>query len=110
MNNPPLLQVILAYFWVFILASGTINHLYASFSGITILDRFFSKMINPEWESRSPFDGFYRLHKYSFSYTFGLNRPKVSTPISIWLYFTCFSLSVIWISLAIGLISKYYNN
>jgi hypothetical protein len=55
-----------------ILVFGTINNIYVSFFSIRRLDRYFSKKNNPDWESNSPFDSFYRLHKYSFLYSFGI--------------------------------------
>jgi hypothetical protein len=92
-----------------ILVFGTINNIYVSFFSIRRLDRYFSKKNNPDWESNSPFDSFYRLHKYSFLYSFGINRPNVSKVISLWLYFSCFSLACLWGSLGLAAAGKYFN-
>lgn len=92
-----------------VMVIGTINHIYVSFFAIHRLDRYFSKKRDPDWESKNPFDGFYRFHKYSFLYTFGIERPKVSKVISLWLYFSCFSLTCIWGSLGLAAAGKYFN-
>lgn len=91
-----------------ILIFGTLNNLYVSFFSIHRLDRFFQKN-NSDWESNNPFDSFYRLHKYSFLYSFGLSRPKVNKSISLWLYFSCFSLSCLWASLGLAAAGKYFD-
>ena len=61
-----------------LLAFGTVNHIYVSFFSTHTFDRYFSEKDDPNQEFKSPFDSFYRLHKYSFLYTLGINRPKVS--------------------------------
>jgi len=61
-----------------LLVFGTVNHIYVPFFSIHTFDRYFSEKDDPNRESKSPFDSFYRLHKYSFLYTLGINRPKVS--------------------------------
>ncbi|MGE6374883.1 hypothetical protein, partial [Stutzerimonas stutzeri] len=81
----------------------------AGWCGIRRLDRYFSKKHDPNWESNSPFESFYRLHKYSFLYSFGINRPKVNKAISLWLYFSSFSLSCIWVSLGLAAAGKYFD-
>lgn len=103
------LKAISLYALFAVLVLGTINHIYVSFFAIHRLDRYFSKKHDPGWESKSPFDSFYRLHKYSFLYSFGINRPKVSKAISLWLYFSSFSLACIWGSLVLAAVGKYFN-
>jgi hypothetical protein len=107
MNNSHLLQILLAYSWLAIIALGGINNIYVMFSGIKKMDRHFSSMTNYEWESVNPAECFARLHKYSFLYTFGLHRPPVGIYMSAWLYFSCLSLTVLWISMLIGTLSRY---
>lgn len=92
-----------------ILVFGTINNIYVSFFSIHKLDRYFSNKNKPSWESNSPFESFYRLHKYSFLYSFGINRPKVNKAISLWLYFSSFSLACIWVSLGLAAAGKYFK-
>ena len=103
------LKAVMLYSLFSILALGTINNIYVSFFAIHRLDRYFSKKNHPDWESNSPFDSFYRLHKYSFLYSFGINRPKVNKTISLWLYFSSFSLVCIWASLGLAAAGKYFN-
>jgi hypothetical protein len=107
MNSPHLLQIFLAYSWATVIALGGINYIYVSFGGIKKMDRHFSSMINYEWESVNPAECTFRLHKYSFLYTFGLHRPPVGIYMSAWLYFSCLSLTVLWISMFIGTLSRY---
>lgn len=92
-----------------ILVFGTINNIYVSFFSIDKLDRYFSNKNKPSGESNSPFESFYRLHKYSFLYSFGINRPKVNKAISLWLYFSSFSLACIWVSLGLAAAGKYFK-
>lgn len=101
------IKAILANTLLLILVTGTINHIYVSFFGIRRLDRYFSSKPDPSWESRSPFDGFYRLHKYSFLYSLGIRRPVVSAGLSLWLYFSFFSLCSIWITLGLAALGRY---
>lgn len=49
------------------------------------------------------------MHRYSFLYTLDLNKPRVSLPLSLWLYFTCISLTVFWISMAIGQLKIHFG-
>jgi hypothetical protein len=93
--------------WAIIFIFGGINFLYVSFGGIKKMDRHFSSMINYKWESVNPAECVVRLHKYSFLYTFGLHRPPVDIYMSAWLYFSCLSLTVLWISMFIGTLSRY---
>lgn len=92
-----------------LLVFGTVNHIYVSFFLIHTFDRYFSEKDDPNREFKSPFDSFYRLHKYSFLYTLGINRPKVSKLISLWLYFSSFSLACIWVSLGLAAAGKYFK-
>lgn len=103
------LKAIMLYSLFSILALGTVNNLYVSFFAIHRLDRYFSKKHDPNWESNSPFESFYRLHKYSLLYSFGINRPKVNKAISLWLYFSSFSLACIWVSLGLAAAGKYFK-
>jgi len=103
------LKAILANILFLIILAGALNHIYVAFFGIHRMDRHFSRKLDPSWESQSPFDAFYRLHKYSFLYSLGINRPSVSMGMSLWLYFSFFSLSCIWGTLGLAALAKYLH-
>lgn len=103
------LKAIMLYALFAVLVLGAINHIYVSFFAIHRFDCYFSKKHKPDWESQSPFDAFYRLNKYSFLYSLGINRPAVSISMSLWLYFSFFSLSCIWITLGLAALAKYLH-
>jgi len=107
MSNSHIFRTFIAYSWLAVIALGGINHIYVMFGGIKKMDRHFSSMTNYEWESVNPAECFARLHKYSFLYTFGVRRPKVSIYMSVWLYLSCFGLTAIWTSLLYAALIKY---
>jgi hypothetical protein len=93
--------------WAILFIFGGVNNIYVMFGGIKKMDRYFSSMSNHEWESVNPAECFARLHKYSFLYTFGVRRPKVSIYMSVWLYLSCFGLTAIWTSLLYAALIKH---
>lgn len=101
------LKSVLGHALFLIILVGAFNHIYVAFFGIRRMDRHFSRKPDPCLESQSPFDAFYRLHKYSFLYSLGVRRPSVDIGMSLWLYFSCFSLSCIWITLGLAALAKY---
>ncbi len=109
MNAALVLERILYLGWLLLFVAGGINGIYICFHGIRRLDPYFSRLPNVKWESYSPFDTFCRMHRYSFLYAFGLTRPKVSRPITAWLYFTCITLTVYWISMFIGFLRHQFD-
>lgn len=109
MSDASLLERIVVFAWVFLFVSGGFNGIYICFHGIRRLDPYFSRLPDFRQESVSPFDRFCRMHRYSFLYTLGLNKPRVSLPLSIWLYFTCISLTVFWISMIIGQLKIHFG-
>lgn len=109
MSGVSILERIFFLGWLVLFVAGGFNGIYICFHGIRRLDPYFSQLESIEWESHNPFESFYRLHKYSFLYSFGLSRPKVNKAISLWLYFSCFSLSCIWVSLGLAAAGKYFD-
>ena len=109
MSDATLLERILVFSWVFLGLSGGFNGIYICFHGIRRLDPYFTTKPNVEWESHSPFDSFCRMHRYSFQYTFGLKRPDIGNVLAVWLYFTCVSLIVYWISMLIGFLGHQFG-
>lgn len=109
MNDATLLERILVFSWVFLALSGGFNGIYICFHGIRRLDPYFSTKPNVEWEPHSPFDSFCRMHRYSFQYTLGLKRPAIGNGLAVWLYFTCISLMVYWISMFIGFLGHQFG-
>jgi len=49
------------------------------------------------------------MHRYSFQYTFGLKRPDISRPLAVWIYFTCTTLIIYWISMFIGFLGHQFG-
>ena len=88
MSDASHLEILLVLVWVLLFVAGGFNGIYLCVHGISRLDPYFSRLPDFRQESVSPFD------RYSFLYTLGLNKPRVSLPLSIWLYFTCISLTV----------------
>lgn len=109
MSDATLLERILVFSWVFLALSGGFNGIYICFHGIRRLDPYFSTKPNVEWESYSPFDSFCRMHRYSFQYTFGLKRPDISRTLAVWIYFTCTTLVIYWISMFIGFLGHQFG-
>ncbi|MDH0097642.1 hypothetical protein L1F06_004180 [Ectopseudomonas hydrolytica] len=109
MSDASPLEIVLVLVWVLLFVAGGFNGIYMCFHGISRLDPYFSRLPDFRQESVSPFDRFCRMHRYSFRYTLGLNKPRVSLPLSIWLYFTCFSLTVFWISMIIGQLKIHFG-
>lgn len=95
--------------WVSLFVAGGFNGIYLRFHGIRRFDRYFSTLPDFEQESYSPFDRFCRMHRYSFLYTLGLSRSTISSSLAVWLYFTCFSLTVFWISMVIGQLKIHFG-
>lgn len=109
MSDASLLERIIVFSWVFLALSGGFNGIYICFHGIRRLDPYFSHLPNVEWESHSPFDSFCRMHRYSFQYAFGVKRPNISRTLAVWLYFTCISLTIYWISMFIGFLGHQFG-
>ncbi|TLX54797.1 hypothetical protein DN824_00330 [Stutzerimonas nosocomialis] len=109
MSDALTLKQALYYAWFLLFVSGGVNGIYICFHGIRRLDPHFSRLPNYEWESHSPFDRFSRMHRYSFQYTFGLKRPNVGRTLAAWLYFTCISLIIHWVSMFIGFLGHHFG-
>ncbi|WP_084166399.1 hypothetical protein [Stutzerimonas azotifigens] len=109
MSDVSILERIFFSGLLFLFVTGGFNGIYICFHGIRRLDPYFSKLPNFEWESYSPFDSFCRMHRYSFQYVFGVNRPKINPALAAWLYFTCISLTAYWIGMFIGFLKHELN-
>lgn len=109
MSDVSILERIFFLGWLVLFVAGGFNGIYICFHGIRRLDPYFSQLANIEWESHNPFDSFCRMHRYSFQYTFGVKRPDISNAIAAWLYFTCISLIVYWISMFIGFLGHQFG-
>ncbi len=83
--------------------------MYICFHGIGRFDRYFSKLNDFKQESYSPFDRFCRMHRYSFQYVFGSNRPEISLSLKIWLVYTCISLILFWLSMIVGQLNLHFG-
>jgi len=109
MSDVSILERIFFLGWLVLFVAGGFNGIYICFHGIHRLDPYFSQLASIEWESHNPFDSIYRMHRYSFQYTFGLKRPDISNGIAAWLYFTCISLIIYWVSMFIGFLSHQFG-
>lgn len=105
MSDVSILERIFFLGWLVLFVAGGFNGIYICFHGIRRLDPYFSQLANTEWEPHSPFDSFCRMHRY----TFGVKRPNISNAIAAWLYFTCISLIVYWISMLIGFLGHQFG-
>jgi len=109
MSDVSILERIFFLGWLVLFVAGGFNGIYICFHGIRRLDPYFSPLANIERESYNPFDSFCRMHQYSFQYIFGVKRPDISNSIAAWLYFTCVSLIVYWISMFIGFLAHQFS-
>lgn len=109
MSDASMLERIFFSGWLLLFVTGGFNGIYICFHGIRRLDPYFSRLPDFERESYSPFDSFGRMHRYSFQYAFGLKRPKTPRALAVWLYFTCFTLIVHWISMFIGFLGHRFS-
>ncbi|MBA1305874.1 hypothetical protein N7388_21770 [Stutzerimonas stutzeri] len=109
MSEASLLEQIIVLSWAFLAVTGGFNGMYICFHGIGRFDRHFSSLNDFKKESYSPFDRFCRMHRYSFQYVFGINRPAISLPLKVWLIYTCISLIFLWLSMAIGQLNLHFG-
>ena len=109
MSDVSILERIFFLGWLVLFVAGGFNGIYICFHGIRRLDPYFSPLANIERESYNPFDSFCWMHQYSFQYSFGVKRPDISNSIAAWLYFTCVSLIVYWISMFIGFLAHQFS-
>lgn len=109
MSEASLLETSFILFFAVMYVLGGINGIYICFSGIKKMDRFLSDKKRPESESVSPFDRVIRMHRYSFKYCFSRERPPVGYFMSLWLFFTCVSLTAYWLVFSVGVVAVVFD-
>lgn len=104
-----LLETSFVLFFAAMYVLGGINGIYICFSGIKKMDLLFSRESKPEYESVSPLDRMIRMHEYSFKYCFSSVRPRVGFLMSLWLVFTCVSLTAYWVVFSVGVVAVVFD-